>query len=175
MAVELVMESFAKPKRYYFDYAYYMSLNVNFYFQPKSGVLVTPHERTPIFQITPLTAYESSPRYSSIIAGIFIAALIVTLAIAVYYYVRTKMAHSGKFDIGMRFQNPTYGLERSESFSHEENQVQPGQHEYTNPVMINPKEMEAAAEVVLQRAKQNPFSVADSANESYNGTKLIKF
>lgn len=80
------------------------------------------------------------------------------------------------FSNSMRFQNPAYGIERSESFS-SGREVRPGQHEYTNPVHINTQDMQAAANVILQRAKQNPFTDADSApvKENYDGSKLIKF
>lgn len=70
----------------------------------------------------------------------------------------------------MRFQNPAYGLSIPENTNN--SHLHPGQHEYTNPVLINTHDMQTAANVILQKAKQNPFVMAD-ADTDYDTKKLI--
>lgn len=71
-------------------------------------------------------------------------------------------------------------MSEPDSNGHSQQQLHPGQHEYTNPVLINTQDMQTAANVILQRAKQNPFVLADSHNSDTetndtSSNKLIKF
>lgn len=65
----------------------------------------------------------------------------------------------------MRFQNPAYELSVPDAKT-PTNTLLPGQHEYANPVTINTQDMQTAANVILQKAKQNPFVMADSHNDA---------
>lgn len=75
----------------------------------------------------------------------------------------------------VKFHNPIYGMERNDTTDDESSMSfpKPGQHEYTNPVLINTVDMQAAADVILQRTKQSSHT-SDESNQELE-TKLIKF
>ncbi|RZC40516.1 vitellogenin receptor, partial [Asbolus verrucosus] len=71
----------------------------------------------------------SSSSMGPTIAGIMISICLLTFGVVFYYLIKKK--NSGTFNISMRFHNPAYGLHTDED---EKSILQPGQHEYSNPV-----------------------------------------
>lgn len=121
-------------------------------------------EKRPLFKLQEDQEADSSS--GSIAAAIMIPLIILASAFTVYYFLRKRT--KGNFQVSMRFHNPTFGLAPSPDCSAAQpkfrvgaQHLQPGMHEYANPVeMYNNKDMQAATDAILQ--KVNPLVNLDT-------------
>ncbi|XP_065166985.1 vitellogenin receptor Yl-like [Atheta coriaria] len=89
-------------------------------------------DKRPRFQAHP--SEEDTTSSGAVIFGILIPILIVMIAFGIFYVIKKR--HTGKFNVSMRFHNPIYGIQQEEERQDHAVLLNPGEHEYCNPVEV---------------------------------------